>query len=255
MSFLRTNSGRFTVLVMLFGLLLTVVLISLRFGSLELSYREILHALFFENSGINYQIICNIRLPRVLLGALVGSSLAVSGAILQGIMRNALASPGIIGVSAGGGLAGIVVMLILPQFGTLLIPAAFCGSLGTALLVYLLSWKRGISPVRLILAGVAVSTMLGAFSSTILLLNAEKAGGVLDFAIGSLAARSWQQIFQAGPYMAIGLCMALFLSHRLNILSLGDEVATGLGIRVERTRLLLIATAALLASAAVSVAG
>ena len=97
--------------------------------------------------------------------------------------------------------------------------------------------------------------MLGAFSSTILLLNAEQAGGVLDFTIGSLATRSWPQIRQAGPYMAAGLAAALFLSRRLNSLALGDEVAAGLGIRVERTRLLLLTSAALLAASAVSVAG
>ncbi len=255
MKSLRSNFGRIAVVVFLALLLAGAMLLSLRFGSLKLTFGEILETLFLHREGIDYQIVFNIRLPRVLLGAMVGGSLAVAGTILQGIMRNPLASPGIIGVSAGGGLAGILVMLALPQFGAFLVPAAFCGSLGTAVLVYLLAWRRGVNPVRLILAGVAVSSMLGAFSSTILLLNAEKAGGVLDFTIGSLAARSWPQIGQAGPYMAVGLVAALFLSRRLNILALGDEVAAGLGIRVERTRLLLLAAAALLAASAVSVAG
>ena len=255
MKALRTNSGRLVVVVFLALLLVGAMLLSLRFGSLKLSFGEILETLFQRRDGIDYQIVFNIRLPRVLLGAMVGASLAVAGTILQGVMRNPLASPGIIGVSAGGGLAGILVMLALPQFGVFLVPAAFCGSLGTAVLVYLLAWRRGVNPVRLILAGVAVSSMLGAFSSTILLLNAEQAGGVLDFTIGSLATRSWPQIRQAGPYMAAGLAAALFLSRRLNILALGDEVAAGLGIRVERTRLLLLTSAALLAASAVSVAG
>ena len=255
MKFFRTNSGRIAVVAFLALLLIGAMLLSLRFGSLKLSFGEILETLFLRQEGVDYQIVFNIRLPRVLLGAMVGGSLAVAGTILQGIMRNPLASPGIIGVSAGGGLAGILVMLALPQFGAFLVPAAFCGSLGTAVLVYLLAWRRGVNPVRLILAGVAVSSMLGAFSSTILLLNAEQAGGVLDFTIGSLATRSWPQIRQAGPYMAAGLAAALFLSRRLNILALGDEVAAGLGIRVERTRLLLLTSAALLAASAVSVAG
>lgn len=255
MKALRMNSGRLAVVVFLALLLVGAMLLSLRFGSLKLSFGEILETLFQRRDGIDYQIVFNIRLPRVLLGAMVGASLAAAGTILQGVMRNPLASPGIIGVSAGGGLAGILVMLALPQFGAFLVPAAFCGSLGTAVLVYLLAWRRGVNPVRLILAGVAVSSMLGAFSSTILLLNAEQAGGVLDFTIGSLATRSWPQIRQAGPYMAAGLAAALFLSRRLNILALGDEVAAGLGIRVEQTRLLLLTSAALLAASAVSVAG
>lgn len=254
-TFSRSHAGRFSVNLVLMTLLCLAVFISLRFGSLRLGYRQILEILLTQSDDISWQIIFNIRLPRILLGALVGGSLAVAGAILQGVMRNPLAAPGIIGVSAGGGLAGILVMLAMPQFGHLLVPAAFVGALVTAVLVYLLAWKRGVNPVRLILAGVAVAGMLGAFSSTILLLNADKAGGVLDFSIGTLSARSWPQIRQVWIYMAVGFAAAMLLANKLNILALGDEVATGLGMRVERIRLLLLATAALLAAASVCVAG
>ena len=252
---LRSSAGRIGIILLLAVLLALAVLLSLAVGSLKLPIGEIISTLWNRPDGVNYQILFNIRLPRILLGARVGGCFAVSGTILQGVMRNPLASPGIIGVSAGGGLAGILVMLALPQFGFLLVPAAFCGSLATALLVYLLAWKRGVSPVRLILAGVAVSAMLGAFSSAILLFNAERAGGILDFTIGSLSARSWQQIGQVGGYMAFAFLLAFSLGGKLNILALGDEVATGLGLRVERVRFLLIGTAALLAASAVSVAG
>lgn len=254
-SVFRSAAGRGAFLVLLLLLLAAAVLMSLSVGSLKLPLSEIISTLWNRPEGVNYQILFNIRLPRILLGAMVGGCFAVAGAILQGVMRNPLASPGIIGVSAGGGLAGIIVMLVLPQFGALLVPAAFCGSLATALLVYLLAWKRGVSPVRLILAGVAVSAMLGAFSSTILLFNAERAGGILDFSIGSLSARSWHQIQQVGLYMLFAFLAAFSLGGKLNILALGDEVAIGLGLKVERVRFLLIATAALLAASAVSVAG
>lgn len=254
-SVFRSAAGRGAFLVLLLLLLAAAVLMSLSVGSLKLPLSEIISTLWNRPEGVNYQILFNIRLPRILLGAMVGGCFAVAGAILQGVMRNPLASPGIIGVSAGGGLAGIIVMLVLPQFGALLVPAAFCGSLATALLVYLLAWKRGVSPVRLILAGVAVSAMLGAFSSTILLFNAERAGGILDFSIGSLSARSWHQIRQVGLYMLSAFLAAFSLGGKLNILALGDEVAIGLGLKTERVRFLLIATAALLAASAVSVAG
>ncbi len=254
-SVFRTAAGRGASLVLLLLLLAAAILLSLSVGSLKLPLSEIISTLWNRPEGVNYQILFNIRLPRILLGAMVGGCFAVAGAILQGVMRNPLASPGIIGVSAGGGLAGIIVMLELPQFGALLVPAAFCGSLATALLVYLLAWKRGVSPVRLILAGVAVSAMLGAFSSTILLFNAERAGGILDFSIGSLSARSWHQIRQVGLYMLSAFLAAFSLGGKLNILALGDEVAIGLGLKTERVRFLLIATAALLAASAVSVAG
>ena len=253
--FLHSTAGRTGFCIVTALLLALSMVLSLRFGALKLPTMEILRLLWERPEGINTQILINIRLPRILLGALTGGCLAAAGTILQSVMRNPLASPGIIGVSAGAGLAGILVMLVLPQFSLLLVPAAFCGALLTAVLVYLLAWKRGASPVRLILAGVAVSAMLGAFSSAILLFNAEKAGGVLDFSIGSLSARSWLQIRQAGVYMGIGFAGALALSSKLNVLALGDEVAAGLGMNVERVRFLAIAAAALLAASAVSVAG
>ena len=246
---------RVLLLVLLAVLLLAVLLLGLRYGSLELTVGEILRELTHPGDTVEYQILVNIRLPRVLLGALVGAGLAVSGAILQGVMRNVLAAPGIIGISAGGGLAGVVVLLAVPAWSPWLIPAAFLGALATALLVYVLAWRGGADPVRLILAGVAVSSMLGAISSAILLFNAEKVAGVLDFTIGSLSTRSWPQLELVWPYLVFGLLGAWLLAGRLNILALGDEVAAGLGLRVERTRLVLLAVAALLAAAAVSVVG
>ena len=254
-SALRSIPGKSAVLIFLLILLAAGMLLSLRLGSLKLSLMQILDTLIHQTAGIRYQIICNIRLPRILAGALVGAGLAVSGAILQGVMRNPLAAPGIIGVSSGGGLAGILVMLAFPQYSVLLVPAAFLGALVTALLVYLLAWKQGVNPVRLILAGVAVAAMLGAVSSAVLLFNAEKAGGVLDFTIGSLTARSWKHFHFSGWYLLAGLAAACLFSEKLNILALGDETAKGLGLKVERVRFIFIALAALLAAAAVSIAG
>ena len=254
-SALRSIPGKSAVLLVLLILLAAGMLLSLRLGSLKLSLMQILETLVHQTAGIRYQIICNIRLPRILAGALVGAGLAVSGAILQGVMRNPLAAPGIIGVSSGGGLAGILVMLAFPQYSVLLVPAAFLGALVTALLVYLLAWKQGVNPVRLILAGVAVAAMLGAISSAVLLFNAEKAGGVLDFTIGSLTARSWKHLHFSGWYLLGGLAAACVFSEKLNILALGDETAKGLGLKVERVRFIFIALAALLAAAAVSIAG
>ena len=124
---LKSGAGRAGFLVFLALLLGGAVLASLSVGALKLSPMEILSTLWNRPGGVNDQILFNIRLPRILLGALVGGCFAVSGAILQGVMRNPLASPGIIGVSAGGGLAGILVLLAFPQFGFLLVPAAFCG--------------------------------------------------------------------------------------------------------------------------------
>ena len=253
---IRQRPGfRIVVLLLLALFAVSALLCAMRCGSRELSYARIIETLWNADGGTDFLILYYIRLPRVVLGAMVGASLALSGAILQGVMRNPLASPGIIGVSSGGGLAGILMMLAFPQFSFLLVPAAFVGALTTAFLVYLLAWKQGASPVRLILAGVAVAAMLGAFSSAVLLFHAEKAGGILDFSIGSLATGSWPKIRQVQYYLLAGFVAAPVLSDRLNILALGDEIAAGLGLKVEWTRFCLIAVAALLAAAAVSVAG
>lgn len=254
-TFPRKCAGQITINIVLLILLGLMIAISLGVGQLKLSFGQIFEALWCQSEDFTRQILLNIRLPRILLGALVGAGLAVSGTILQGVMRNVLASPDIIGISAGGGVTGIAIMLLLPQFQHLLIPGAFVGSLASALLVYMLAWKRGASPIRLILSGVAVAGMLGALSSTILLFNSEKAGNVLDYTIGTLSAGSWSQIKQIWPYLTVGLISAIVMAGKLNILALGDEVALGLGIKVESTRLKLLAIAALLASACVCVAG
>ncbi len=238
------------------ALLLAFTLLGgLFFGAVRLGHGEVFRLLLFPDGSVDSRILHEIRLPRVLLGALVGASLAVSGAILQGIMRNALASPGIIGVSAGGGLAGVLLLLALPGLGVYLVPGVFLGALAAALAVYLLAWKQGLDPVRLILSGVAMASMLGALTSMLLLFFPDRVPGVLDFMIGSFSGASWERVRTALCYAPVGLLFAGLLAKSLNVLTLGDETAASLGLCVERTRLLLLATAALLAATAVSVAG
>lgn len=246
---------KYVVLIVLAVVLAVVMMLSVGYGVMEMSWIDIIRTLFSGGDSIEFQIIYNLRLPRTLLGALVGAALAVAGVILQAVMRNPLASPGIIGVSSGAGLAAVVALMIFPALSGWLIPVAFCGAFITAIAVYLLAWKRGVEPVRLLLAGVAVSSLLGALSTAIMLFNSEKVAGILDFAIGSLSTRSWPQLELVAPYIIAGLAVAVIIAPKLNILGLGDEIAVGLGMNVERMRLCFIALAALLAGAAVSVVG
>lgn len=248
-------SWRLAVLVLLAVFAAAAFLIGLRFGSLRLPCADIFRALFTDETGVNRQIVRGIRLPRNLTAALVGMCLALSGAILQGVMRNPLAAPNLIGVSAGGGLAAVTIMIVLPQFYALLVPAAFAGALTATLVIYLLAWKQGVQPLRLILAGVAVSSLLGATINALLIFYPDRVAGVLDFMVGSVSARSWRHVRIVWPYAAVGSAAALLMARRLNILVLGETTATSLGLRVEQTRLILIAIASLLAAAAVSVAG
>lgn len=201
------------------------------------------------------QILLNIRLPRAIVAALVGMNLAVSGAVLQAVMKNPLADPHIIGISSGAGLAGIFVIVLFPALEYLIVPTAFCGAMLAAACIYILAWKNGIRPLRIVLAGVAVSSFLGAGISAILVLYSDRVHGALMWMVGGLAARSWPHVEIILPYAVIGFMLAVYGARYLNILQLGDDVAKGLGVNVELVRLVFTAIGALLAASAVSVAG
>ena len=254
-AFLRTTRGRILFLSLLGLLLILSAVVAMRCGVFPLTFREILAALTGGGDPTVSQIVFRLRLPRVLLGILTGSALAVSGGALQGVMRNPLASPGLLGVSAGAGLAGTVILIFLPGWEALLLPAAFAGAILSAGLVCLLAMDRNMDPVRLILSGAAVSALLAAVTTMLMLARPDRAGNVLDFMTGSLAMKDFRHIRQIAPYLPFGFLTAFLAAGRLNILALGDDTASSLGISVRGTRLLTTAAAALLAASAVSAAG
>lgn len=231
------------------------MILSLALGSANISYAVIMHTLFGPVEGTQGMIIWNIRFPRNIVGALVGADLAVSGAILQAVMKNPLADPGIVGVSSGAGLAGVLMLIFFPEMSLLLTPVAFVGAMAAAAIVYILAWKNGIRPARIILAGVAVSTFLGSGISALLVFYADRVQGALLWMVGGLSARSWPQAEALFPYTVIGLLLAFAGAKSLTILSLGDETARNLGLPVEKVRICMTAVGALLAAGAVSIAG
>lgn len=237
------------------ALLLLAGLAGLMVGAVDVPLSEIWPALTSAEDSEARQIIWNLRLPRVLTGMLVGACLAMAGAFLQGVFRNPLSDPGIIGVSSGGGLAAVVIMILFPAQIVLLPIAAFAGALAAALVIYLLAWKGGASPVRLILAGVAVNSLLGAAMTALMLLNSEKVQSVLPWMSGSLNGRSWQHFETLLPYAAIGIVVSFFLLKQANLLILGDDAAKVLGQRVETSRLLIVLVSTFLAGAAISIVG
>lgn len=239
-----------------FAVLLVVsIFVSMGFGAVRIGPREIIDILIHKPEGMQYQIIYNVRLPRTIVAGLVGICLALSGAILQGIMRNPLAGPNIIGVSSGAGLVALLILMLFPQLYHFVPLGAFLGALATTLFIYALAWKDGVLPTRMILAGVAVSSLLGAGINSLLTFYPDRVTGVIHFLVGGLSAVTWQDVLLILPYALIGICLLLIVSNKLNILMLGDEVATGLGLHVERTRFLFIALSSLLAGSAVSVVG
>jgi iron complex transport system permease protein len=229
--------------------------ISIGNGAVKISPREIINAIVLQDATVNYQIIWNVRLPRTIAASLVGTCLALSGCILQGVMRNPLASPNIIGVSSGAGLMTLIVLIIFPDYYYLAPMGAFIGAISATLFIYFLAWKEGVATTRLILAGVAISSLLGAGNNAIMIFYPDKVSGVIGFMVGGLSSTNWTHVDMIFPYAIAGMILIAFISNKLNILMLGDEVATGLGLNVEGTRFFFIIISSLLAGAAVSVVG
>ncbi|MGZ0745678.1 FecCD family ABC transporter permease [Haloparvum sp. AD34] len=202
-------------------------------------------------------IVWNIRLPRVVVAILVGMSLSVSGAIFQAVTRNELASPFILGVSSGAGLAILLTLVVFGGLSSVLPLVAAGGGTLAFLIVYAIAWKGGTSPVRLVLAGVIVSTVFGSLQ-TGLFFFADDVGVVqsaIAWTTGSLTGTDWEQVRTALPWTVLSVGLAVAGARQLNVLLLGEETARSLGMSVERTRFVLSAVAILAASAAIAVAG
>ncbi|MCL7416765.1 MAG: iron ABC transporter permease [Halalkalicoccus sp.] len=202
-------------------------------------------------------IVWNIRLPRVLVGAFVGMNLAVSGAIFQAVTRNELASPFILGVSSGAGLAILLTLVVFSGLSALLPVIASLGGALAFLLVYAIAWKGGTSPVRLVLAGVIVGTVFNSLQTGIFFFADDI--GVVQNAIawttGSLTGTDWAQVRMVLPWTVVAMALALVSSRQLNVLLLGERTASALGMSVEKVRFALSGVAVLAAAASIAVAG
>ena len=233
-----------------------ISIFSLSKGSVYISIEDIWLAIFRRGEEINQTIIWDLRLPRLISSLLVGSALGMSGALLQGMLKNGLASPYLLGISAGSGL--VIVAFITFGLAQIFIPiAAWLGAIFTTLIVFTLS-KSGnkISIERLILGGVAISSLFGAIQAT-LLLQAEdgRIQSALTWLIGSLNSRGWNEIRITWIPILFSIILSLLLARQLNLLSLGDELSMSLGNSLFRSRCLIGAIATLLAASAVAIGG
>ena len=205
-------------------------------------------------------ILWELRVPRVVLASIVGASLALSGATYQGLFRNPLADPYLIGAAAGAGLgATIVLVTAVPIFigGFSVLPlAAFVGAMATVLLAYSIALRMGDLPLTtLILAGVAVSYFAGALTSLMMLLNNPDVKPLLGWLMGGLSTSNWNHVKLVLPYWATGTLVMIAYMRVLNVFQVGEQQANQLGVNVERAKLVLIAAASLVTAAAVSVSG
>ncbi|GHB15290.1 FecCD family ABC transporter permease [Modicisalibacter luteus] len=239
-------------------LLLASMGLSLSLGSFPTSFGRVLHSLATPQGSDIAFIVWELRLPRIVLAMLVGAALAVSGAILQGIVRNPLASPDVIGITSGAAMAAVT---FLALFGAGLsihwLPAAaLSGALLSALLVFFLSWKHGIAPSRMVLVGIGLSAAMGAIT-TLLIVTSDDAAAMVAYVwlTGSLYAAQWQDVLGMLPWLLIAIPLCLTQARHMDAMALGDQVALGLGVNLLRSRLVLMTCSVALAGAAVAFAG
>ena len=244
--------------MLLFTIFLTVisVLLGISLGSTRISPADFLQAVLSgSTTDSTYRIVMYSRLPGVLGALLAGSALSVSGAILQSVLQNPLASPNIIGVNSGAGLMVLLCSAFFPAMDALLPFAAFLGALATAMLIFALAMGPGVSRITLVLTGIAMSSILGAGMNCIMILYPDAYIGASTFLVGGLSGLTIQGLRFPAIYILVGLILAMLMRRDMNIIALGTDTAKALGMNVNRTRFLLIFTAAILAGAAVSFAG
>jgi len=258
----RKHRKNLYIIMAIIILILIMFIISMNTGFIRLSPWEVVKTLFGQGNEKQSLILFEFRLPRIVISILVGTALAVSGGILQGVSRNALADPGILGINAGAGLAVMLFISFFPS--TTATPVfflpllAFLGAGMTAVIIYVLSYKRGegISPTRLLLTGVAVAAGISAAMIVLTLrLSPENYQFVAVWLAGSIWGSNWKFVLALLPWVLILLPIAYMKSRALNSLNLGDIPATGLGVAIEKERLILLAVAVGLAGASVSVSG
>ncbi|KPL90453.1 FecCD family ABC transporter permease [Herpetosiphon geysericola] len=246
---------------LLVGLLvLAIMIINMGVGEYKISPLDVVKTLLGMETGDpqHVLIVRTLRLPRMLLSALVGLALGTSGALLQGLTRNPLADPSIMGINTGAGLVAVVLTILVRDFPARWIPvAAFAGALVAAGLMYVLAWRKGgDSPMRLILIGVGLSAVGSAVTTLVITIgNIYDVQRAMIWLTGSVYGRSWADFWAFAPWVAIAVPLAWFQARQLNSLHLGEDVALGLGVSVGRQRAWILLIAVALAGASVAVAG
>ncbi|MBM4765274.1 iron ABC transporter permease [Bacillus sp. B15-48] len=233
-------------------------ILSLSIGSSFISPQTVIKHLFGYGSG-EYEFILNtLRLPRVLLAFMVGAALAVSGLILQSVIRNPLASPDIIGVTAGASVGAIIFIVFFMGMASLkLLPLmAIFGAMTVAIIIYLLAWNKGVTPIRLVLIGIGVAAAMKAIVMMMIVLSdtAVTTKAYL-WLTGSLYGTNMQNVYSMLPWIVIFIPLSLLFARTVSVKELGDDVATGLGVKVQTQRFLLIFISVALAGSSVAFAG
>ena len=233
-------------------LLLILFFAAVNIGSLKVSFGELLRGLFVEFND-DVSTIYDLRFPRIIISMLAGAAIAVSGVLFQAVLKNPLADPGIIGISSGASFAAVMITAFAPALFFFTPLFAFLGGVVAFFLVYSLSWKGGLSPLRIILVGVAVNSMFTGLSSGLNSMSGGNMSGVASIVNGNITMKTWDDVKTLVPYVIAGLILAIIFSGKCNLLSLEDKTARGVNVNTMRITISLVAV--LLASISTAVAG
>lgn len=252
---INTDSSRRRALIGLFLLLLVAFVLCTAVGAVSISPAEMWAAFTEQGKESHKDILLYIRLPRVTACALAGAGLAVSGAVIQNVLQNPLAGPNIVGVNAGAGLAVVLCSALFPYAYGVVPAAAFAGALAAVTFIYLLAGKTGASRVTLVLAGVCINSLLNAAADVVHTLAEDTVSSTYGFRLGGFSAVNSKVLLPAGILIVAGVLLVILLHNELEIMSLGETVASSVGLNIRHFRMIFLLLAAVLAGASVSFAG
>lgn len=246
--------NRMIALVVLAVALAFLFIISVNTGSIDVGMAQLFRGLFIEYDA-TVATIYDLRLPRIMIAMIAGAALAVSGVLFQSVLKNPLADPGIIGISSGAGLAAVVATAFVPQLYYMIPIFGFLGGVIAFFLVYSLSWNQGLSPLRILLVGIAVEALFSGLSSAFNSMSGGSMSGVASIVEGNITMKTWADVYLLLLYVIPGLLLALFCITKCDLLLLEDKTAKSLGINVDRTRFFISLVAVLLAASATAIVG
>ncbi|SEK87421.1 iron complex transport system permease protein [Paenibacillus sp. cl141a] len=261
---MNTTRKIMSVSMILLLAIIAVFLVSLNMGTMKIPLAEVVKAFNGTGSEQNYTVLMHFRLPRMVIAILIGAGIAVSGAILQSVSRNALADPGILGINSGAGLAVVLYIFYFQGssfssgiWSVYIMPfAALVGAFLAAFLIYSLAWKQGVTPIRLVLVGIGINAAFGALIIVFqLMMDPNNFMQATIWLSGSIWGASWEYVVAILPWILFLVPWAVYKSQNLNVLNLGDHTAAGLGVTVERKRRTLLLISVALAGACVAVGG
>ncbi|WP_456273431.1 FecCD family ABC transporter permease [Bacillus sp. AK031] len=250
-------------ILILFAVTALIFILSTGLGDMNIKPWTVVAIFFGGGTELEQLVVQSFRLPRIIIALLAGMSLAIAGALLQGMVRNPLASPDIIGITGGAGAAVVGFLAVFSDENNALtvsiqwLPlAAFMGAAVVAFLVYFLAWKNGVSPVRLVLIGIGISALMQAIITMLMILGPIfRASQANIWITGTVNASNWKDVYILLPWTIILIAIAFILARNVNIQELGEEIATGVGSHLQRQRLILLTLATALVGGAVAFAG